>query len=198
MSWIQGGVVRRRSYHVGNLRAQLIAEARAILEAEGASGLNLRALAARAGIAPGSVYHHFASKQALLAELAAEGFGELESELRAAVGRQDPRPIRTCATAYFEFARSRPALYGLMFDAAVLSEDEAAAARGRMFACLEAGIAASPSQSERPPETIRQISLAVWTCAHGAASMLLAGSAGSDADLMDEVIAGLEALFRPR
>ena len=33
MPWVQGGSARRRPYHVGNLRIQLLEEARALLEA---------------------------------------------------------------------------------------------------------------------------------------------------------------------
>lgn len=196
MAWFEAGV-RRRSYHVGNLRAQLLEEARALLELGGLSQLNLRALAARAGIAPGSVYHHYASKQALLAGLAAAGFGELEATLRAAAGAE-VLPIRTCAQAYFAFARAQPALYALMFDPPVLSDPEVDAARTRAFEVLEDAIAAAPSQSDRDRRTIHQIALAVWACGHGAASMTLADPSDQEARLMDDVIFGLEALFGRR
>jgi len=39
---------KRRGYHVGNLRAQLMEEARALLEEGGLNQVNLRGLAARA------------------------------------------------------------------------------------------------------------------------------------------------------
>ena len=196
MAWLETGA-RRRSYHVGNLRAQLLDEARALLESGGLSQLNLRALAARAGIAPGSVYHHYASKQALLAGLAAAGFGELEAALRAA-STGGAMPIRTCAQAYFDFAQAQPALYALMFDPPVLAVPEVDAARNRAFEVLEDVIAGSPSQSDRDRRTVHQIALAVWACGHGAASMTLADPSDGEGRLMDEVIAGLEALFRRR
>ncbi|WP_304217841.1 TetR/AcrR family transcriptional regulator [Phenylobacterium aquaticum] len=197
MTWLEGGAARRRSYHVGNLRAQLLEEARALLETGGIGQLNLRALAARAGIAPGSVYHHYASKQALLAGLAAEGFGELEAALQAAAGTQAV-PIRTCALAYFGFARAQPALYALMFDPPILAEAEVDAARDRAFKVLEAAIAQAASQADRDEKTIHQIALAVWACGHGAAAMTLADPGDLDGRLMEEVISGLEALFRRR
>lgn len=197
MSWLEGGVARRRSYHVGNLRAQLLEEARALLESGGIGQLNLRALAARAGIAPGSVYHHYASKQALLAGLAAEGFGELEAALQAAAGTE-ALPIRTCALAYFGFARAQPALYALMFDPPLLAEREVGAARDRAFTVLETAIAQAASQADRDAKTVHQIALAVWACGHGAAAMTLADPSDQDGRLMEEVISGLEALFRRR
>ncbi|OYU70721.1 MAG: TetR family transcriptional regulator [Alphaproteobacteria bacterium PA2] len=191
-------MIKRRGYHVGNLRAQLMEEARALLEEGGLGQVNLRGLAARAGIAAGSVYHHYASKQALLAGLAANGFGELESALQAAADAAQPIPIRACALAYFGFARAQPALYALMFDPVMLSEADVSAARARAFAVLEAAIAAAASQADRDPQTVHRISLAVWACGHGAASMTLADDAEEQGRLMEEVIQGLEALFRRR
>ncbi|MFN3523653.1 MAG: TetR/AcrR family transcriptional regulator [Phenylobacterium sp.] len=196
MAWVDEEAPRRR-YHVGNLRAELLQHARAILEEAGLGALNLRSLAARAGIAPGSVYHHYASKAALLAGLAAEGYRELQAELEK-VSREAPQGarIRTCARAYFAFARAQPALYGLMHDAAVMSDPEVRAAMARAFAVLEelVGVALNPIQP-RTPEELHKVALAVWACGHGAAAMTLA-KVEADADLMENVIVGLEVLFR--
>jgi AcrR family transcriptional regulator len=198
MPWAPGIAPKRRGYHVGNLRAQLLEEARTLLETVGLGQLNLRALASRAGIAPGSVYHHYASKQALLAGLAAEGFGELETALREAAAAAQPLPIRACALAYFGFARAQPALYALMFDPLILAEPSVDAARDKAFAVLEQAIATAPSQSDREPDLVHKVALAVWACGHGAAAMTLADPSDVDGRLMEDVIQGLEALFRRR
>ena len=196
MTWADQGA-RRRPYHVGNLRALLLDEARALLESGGRSEMNLRALAGRAGIAAGSVYHHYASKAALLAGLAAMGFRELEASLREAAAQGGATPIRTTALAYFDFARAQPALYELMFDAALMSEADVAEARDRAFAVLRELIAAAPSQQGVEPAVIHKVALAVWACGHGAASLTQADDSGNS-PLMEDVIQGLEALFRPR
>lgn len=198
MPWPLVGASRRRGYHVGNLRAQLMDEARALLESGGIGKLNLRALAARAGIAPGSVYHHYTSKQALLAGLAAEGFGEFEAALRTAAMAATETPIRATALAYFGFARAQPAMYGLMFDPTVLADPEVATGRDRAFAVIETAIARSPAQPERDADLIHKVALAVWACGHGAASMLLADPTDTEGRLMEDVIQGLEALFLRR
>ena len=197
MPWVQGGAPRRRPYHVGNLRIQLLEEARALLESGGRSELNLRALAARAGIAAGSVYHHYASKAALLAGLAANGFRELEESLREAAEQASTEtPIRTTALAYFAFARAQPALYELMFDATLMTDPEVAGARDSAFAMLEELIGKAPSQQGVDPDLIHKEALAVWACGHGAASLTLADGAAEDSTLMEDVIQGLEVLFR--
>src|SRR3954469_18476023 len=107
----------RRRYHVGDLPGRLIREAREMLEEGGLKQLNLRALAARAGITAGSMYHHYESKAELLGELAAGGFKELRRELETADSvAGDGQRLRGWATGYFHFARREPALFALMFD----------------------------------------------------------------------------------
>lgn len=194
----QGGTPRRRPYHVGNLRTQLLDEARALLESGGRAQLNLRALAARAGIAAGSVYHHYASKAALLAGLAATGFRELEVSLRSAAADEagGQTPIRAAALAYFAFARAQPALYELMFDAALTPDPDVSAARDSAFRVLEDLIAKAPSQQGVPPALLHKVALAVWASGHGAASLALAEGGDREATLIEDVIQGLEVLFR--
>lgn len=199
MPWADGDTTKRRGYHVGNLRTQLLDEARGLLREGGLAKLNLRALAGRAGIAAGSVYHHYASKTALLAGLAAEGFGELETSLRqAAATAPQTAPIRAAALAYFGFARSQPGVYGLMFDPKILAEPEVAAARDRAFEVLKDVIGHAASQQDRSAEQVHEVALAVWACGHGAASMSLGGAEGAQTPLMEDVISGLEVLFRRR
>lgn len=198
MPWADADAARRRTYHVGNLRTQLLDEARALLETGGRAELNLRALAARAGIAAGSVYHHYASKAALMAELAAAGFRDLTEILREAeANAPEGGPIRACALAYFGFARAQPALYEMMFDAALMRDPDVAAARDSAFAVLEQAIGRAPSQQDRDADTVHKVALAVWACGHGAASLTLA-EGGDQSQLMEDVIQGLEALFRRR
>lgn len=186
----------RRRYHVGNLHADLLRHARTILEEAGIAALNLRSLAARAGIAPGSVYHHYANKNALLAGLAAEGFGELRAQLERAA-REAPAGarIRGNVRAYVAFAQCQPALYALMFDPAKGAHPDVCAASEDAFTVM-ADLIAEVMGEARPvsAEVVRRMALAAWTCAHGAASMSLSRP-DQGGDLLDEVLAGLEALF---
>lgn len=196
MAWTDGDTTRRR-YHVGNLRAELLQHARSILEDAGLSGLNLRGLAARAGIAPGSVYHHYVCKAALLAGLAMEGFRELQAALERVV-REAPQGarFRTFAQVYFTFARSQPALYALMFDPAMMADPQVAAARDGAFAVLEGLVTlALAPVSESSPCEMRKAALSVWACGHGAVTMMPPQPEADD-ELVEDVIRGLEVLFR--
>jgi AcrR family transcriptional regulator len=183
----------RGRYHVGDLPGRLIREARGMLEEGGLKQLNLRALAARAGITAGSMYHHYESKTALLAELAAGGFKELQRELeRADREAGQGRRLRGWATAYFGFARREPALFGLMFDPEIAALAPVAEAREAALAILTRIVAEVTAAQGRPDAPLSEITLAVWSASHGAA-LLGVGEEG----VIDEVIVGLEALFRP-
>lgn len=186
----------RRRYHVGDLPGRLIREAREMLDEGGLKQLNLRALAARAGITAGSMYHHYESKTALLGELAAGGFLELRRELEQAdhEARSGTR-LRAWATGYFHFAGREPALFALMFDPEIAELPAVAAAREAALAVLQRIVGEVAAAQGRVEPPLGQIALAVWAAAHGAAS--LAASTPHRAELIDEVIAGLEALFRP-
>ncbi len=167
-----------------------------MLDEGGLKPLNLRALAARAGITAGSLYHHFEGKTALLGELAAGGFVELRRELEAADrAAGEGGRLRGWATAYFRFALREPALFGLMFDPEIAELPAVAAARASALAVLQRIVEEVAAAQGRFGNRLEQITLAVWAAAHGAAA--LSPSASGDEELIGEVIAGLEVLFRP-
>jgi AcrR family transcriptional regulator len=184
-----------RRYHVGDLPGRLLREARTMLDEGGLKALNLRALAARAGITAGSMYHHYESKTALLGELAASGFKELRRELDRA-GREAPdgRRVRAWAIAYVAFAHREPALFELMFDAEIAQTPVVAEARAAALDTLRQLIAGFVGPRAPDPAAIENITTAIWAATHGTAS--LASNAPDPTHLVDEVITGLEALFR--
>ena len=181
-----------RRYHVGDLPGRLIREARAMLEEGGLKQLNLRALATRAGITAGSMYHHYDSKTALLGELAAGGFTELRQELeRADHTAVDGGRLRAWATSYFAFARREPALFGLMFDPEIAALPAVAQVREAALARLHGIVDEVVVSLGRHGAPTDKITLAVWSAAHGAAAL----SGPDQPDLIEDVITGLGALF---
>ena len=194
-------LARRRSYHVGNVRSQLSTAARGLLESEGASALSLRAIARRTGVALGTVYYHYADKNALLSGLAVEGFRDLGEAMRQATEtRKAASGLRAAGMAYLEFVRRRPAIYGLMYEIRDASrrpevvEAEAAAFEEMVRAVsLDFG----DDAGERAP---RQVAQAIWACARGIAALAIARGepGGLDAQTVDESVRGLEILVAPR
>ena len=96
------------TYHHGNLRPALLRAAGKMLEKEGPAGISLREAARRAGVSHAAPYRHFEDRDALLAELAAEGFEMLGEAMRGQTGR-------TMGEAYVRFALDHSQRFRLMF-----------------------------------------------------------------------------------
>ncbi|WP_344869577.1 helix-turn-helix domain-containing protein, partial [Amycolatopsis ultiminotia] len=105
-----------------DVRAALLASARAELLAHGPGGLSLRAIAARAGVSRATPKWHFGNRAGLLTALAIEGFAQLGDALVAAVrGLTDPAARFTAVgRAYLAFGLGNPELFDLMFRATEL------------------------------------------------------------------------------
>jgi len=155
-----------RPYHHGDLRNALLDAARALLEEEALADLSLRAVARRAGVSHAAPYRHFASHEALLVELATEGFVELRGEIVAAAAQSggESDKIAKIGAAYMRFVAKRPALARLMFGPQLPNRDgfsELGAAADSIG--MEIGAALhNPA-----------LGLAVWAAVHGLAMLIL-------------------------
>jgi AcrR family transcriptional regulator len=154
-----------RRYHHGDLRNALLESARALLE-EDISALSLRAVARRAGVSHAAPYRHFSNHEALLVELAKEGFMELRAEIANASAMRsfETDRITTIGAAYVRFVARRPALARLMFGPQLPNREkfpelgEAADGVG-----TEIGRALQDTAA----------GLAVWAAIHGLAMLIL-------------------------
>ena len=111
-----------KSYHNGNLRAELLDTAIEQLREGGAEDLSLRALARAIGVSQTAPYRHFADKSELLAAMATRGYRELLAALRQAgeIAGDCPREqLIGFAHAYVDYAANNPQLFKLMFGPAV-------------------------------------------------------------------------------
>lgn len=158
--------VRLRGYHHGDLRNALRGAAHAILEEEGLSALSLRAVARRAGVSHAAPYRHFPNHEALLVELAIDGFAALQSEIASAgavPGAISDR-ISNIGAAYMRFAAKRPALTRLMFGSQLPNRDT--------FPALAAAADAVGNEiGSALGDTA--LGLAVWAAVHGLAMLIL-------------------------
>ena len=112
---------RRRPNRRGEgerLRADLVEAASQLLEGlDSEESLSLRAVARQAGVAPQSVYLHFADKHALLSAVFEVRFADLIERLRAAVDAGDPPldRLRALCLAYCAYALRHPGHYRVLF-----------------------------------------------------------------------------------
>ncbi|MET8992016.1 TetR/AcrR family transcriptional regulator [Nonomuraea wenchangensis] len=95
----------------------IITAARELAETEGWEAVTTRRLAERVEYSQPVLYSHFKGKDAIMAAVAVEGFGELAGELRAArtAARDEAGALEGVGQAYVAFAERRPALYDAMF-----------------------------------------------------------------------------------
>ena len=179
----------------GSLRQRAIRAAHHILEKEGEAGLNLRAIAGEIGAGVGSLYYHFADKDALLAELAADGFRELRRLIAAAVHEPHHRtPFHAGCDAYLHFTRSRPALYALMYNERLLANhDVARRAEAEAFDAFQSSV----REFDVSDTYVEDVALTFWVLGRGIAAVSAAtnnGYPGAAKEIVRKVLRGLEIL----
>lgn len=111
-----------KTYHHGNLRAELLDTAVEQLRESGTDDLSLRALARAIGVSQTAPYRHFSDKSELLAAMATRGYRELYTSLveaRKNGGDSTAEQMLAVAYAYVDYAAANPQLFKLMFGPAV-------------------------------------------------------------------------------
>jgi AcrR family transcriptional regulator len=110
---------RNRRGEGARLRDDIVAGAAEVLdETRDESSVTLRAVARRVGIAPPSIYRHFADQPSMMLAVVQRTFEELETALRGALDAEgdDPRArLFAVCTGYLTFARTHPGRYRTMF-----------------------------------------------------------------------------------
>jgi AcrR family transcriptional regulator len=185
-----------RSPTVGNLRQRALAAAHRMLETRGEAGLTLRALAAELNTGAGGLYHHFAGKDALLAELAIDGFAELGRWMAMAtdappLGRT---PFNASAHAYLGFTRHRSALYAIMYNERILAGHAGVRrAEGEAFGVFRRSLDRHGAACANADD----VALAFWALGRGVACISCRADSdrpGAAKDIVARVMNGLEAL----
>jgi AcrR family transcriptional regulator len=180
---------------VGNLRQRALAAAHRMLEARGEAGLTLRAIAAELNTGVASLYYHFANKDALLAELAIDGFRELGRWMAMAAASPGARTtFNASGHAYLGFTRHRPALYAIMYDERLQAGHPGIrCAEAEAFDIYQSSLA----NLGLAEGDVADVTLAFWTLGRGIASIsdrFSGGSPGAAKEIVARVIRGLETL----
>jgi AcrR family transcriptional regulator len=183
MRWTKHDKDAPRGYHHGNLKETLMRAALALIAEKGPAGFTFAEAARWAGVSPAAPYRHFRDRDELMANVARRGFDLFEVTLLRAW--DDGRPSASTAferlgRAYLEFARTEPAYYSAMFEAAVPldTSPDLRQAGDRAFAVLRTAcerlLIELPAKS-RPPALM--MALHVWALSHGIASLFGRGDA---------------------
>ena len=164
-----------RTYHHGDLRAQLLARAAELGARDGAEAFSLRAVAAELGVSHTAPRHHFGDRQGVFTALATEGYTLLGQALETAA----PLGFAEVGAAYVLFAVSHPGHFAVMHAPELVHRDDAQlrAAAARTNRQLLDGVAAFA------PGTREQVAVkaaAAWGLVHGLATLALSGALAHD------------------
>ncbi|MTE12591.1 TetR/AcrR family transcriptional regulator [Nocardia aurantiaca] len=194
-------VERARSYHHGDLRAELLRRAEETLRGTGVDGLSLRQLARDTGVSHAAPSRHFRDKQALLDALTVAGFERLGAGFeRAAATGTFPERLRAMAHTYLRFAIDNPALLALMFARKNSPTPAIGEAAARAFTVPIEMVTDAQASGEVVPGDARRICLSAVAALQGLAAILGSGLVDAEeADgLFDEMVTHMMNGLRPR
>lgn len=162
------------SYHHGNLREALLAEAVRSVRAGEIDSFSLRASAKKLGVSPAAVYHHFADKTALINAVILETGLMLNARLVEAAGA-DTKPgdfALALGLVYIDFANDEPALFAQLMSTQC---DEAGDVQRMSLEIVAEAIRKDEGDKSVTPEELQEKVWASWAISHGFATLALAG-----------------------
>lgn len=167
----------RDSYHHGNLRKALIDAALDLIGSKGTGGFTFAEAARHAGVSPAAPYRHYKDREALVADVAGQGYRAFSVALAKAWNDGKPNAataFKRTGEAYLAFARKEPAYYSAMFESGlnVATYPELRTAADEAFETLKVAVAAlvaTAPEGQRPP--VLMVSLHIWAVSHGIASL---------------------------
>lgn len=110
------GTKERRERERHDTRELILSAAREMFASEGFEAVTMRAIADRIEYTPTALYHHFPSKQALVAELCERDFMTLAKIFYSAAEIADPvERMYAIGRTYLSFAEEHPSQYRFMF-----------------------------------------------------------------------------------
>jgi AcrR family transcriptional regulator len=178
----------RDTYHHGDLKATILAEAAVLVAERGADGLSLRELARAAGVSHAAPAHHFTDRRGLFTALATEGFGMLAEALTGA--RPD---FIDAALAYVRFAIDHPGHYEVMFDKSLYDATDPDLVAAETAAGTELAAGVGTLDDARARDDPQAAALAAWSLVHGFSLLWLNKAIDNDTDPMATVhrVAGM-------
>jgi AcrR family transcriptional regulator len=160
-----------------DLKEACVAEAMAIIEAEGVEKLSLREVARRLGVSHQAPYRHFPSRDHILAEVVARAFAAFAAFLDRHPRTDDPTAdMGRMGEAYLAYARDNPLAYRLMFGTPLPDwhEHPEMLRQGRhafSLLCDALRRKAERRGEVKGEDAILMDALFVWSCLHGLAAI---------------------------
>ncbi|GAB3448589.1 TetR/AcrR family transcriptional regulator [Streptomonospora sediminis] len=166
-------------YHHGELRNALLDAAEELVRERGGAEWSLREASVRVGVSPSAAYHHFASRQALVAALAVRIVARLGQRMGEAAeratgpGAEAQAGLIAAGCAYAAWALEDPAVARLAF--ANPPRDPRVEISPHPHDVLDAQLDRLAATGALDPESRRGAEYAVWAAVHGLAGLLTDG-----------------------
>jgi AcrR family transcriptional regulator len=158
-------------YHHGDLKTSLKQAALRLVQERGPRGFSLNEASRLAGVSVAAPYRHFDDKDALLAELARDGYELLEREIYKSVekGGSLRDQIVESGMAYLRFARNHADYFSVMFQSGLDRSKYPEIERS-----VKAGLGVIldlSKQYERTPALAEVRAVSAWALVHGLAAL---------------------------
>ncbi len=169
-----------------DVRASILQASLSLMNEGGLGALSMREVARRAGVSHQAPYHYFTDREAILAELAGDGFDRLYDYMVSAVGlarNERAEKNRALGEAYIRFALNNPEIFRLMFRAEMCDlarYPDAKAKADRCFQLVADTLGAASTTMSTSDKTSPDLVpvIAAWSAAHGLATLMLEGKLG--------------------
>lgn len=167
----------KSAYHHGDLRAQLIAAVRDLVESHGPDGFSVAEAARRAGVSSAAPYKHFKDRPELLRAVASEAMDHLREQMQKAADSHPPATVQGIAAmgqAYVSFARDQPGVFRLVFSLTEGHED-APDLLEKGQACFNVVIQRTAQYLGRAEDdlTVQNCAYMLWAGVHGHAFLTI-------------------------
>jgi AcrR family transcriptional regulator len=195
-----------RSAAKDDVRAGILKASRTLMNEGGLGALSMREVARRAGVSHQAPYHYFDDREAILAELAGEGFDQLYDYIVSAIGlaRDKAGKNRAMGEAYIRFALNNPEIFKLMFRCEMCDLVRYPNAKAKADKCFNVVVQILGAHGTSADKTNPDLApvIAAWSMAHGLATLMLEGklaqSFGDTIDQREAAANRIIALFSDR
>jgi AcrR family transcriptional regulator len=179
--WDKEGVmnsIRKKpkgAYQHGNLKESLLKAAFAVIKKTHQADFSLRELARTVGVTPMAAYRHFPSKEAILLEMASQGFLLLGERFQKALS-VDPADLQALGKAYVEFAVENPVYFRVMFHPDLHSNPgkfETRPEDKRAYQLLMDCVARNQTMGRFQNPNTEELAITAWSTVHGLASLIV-------------------------
>lgn len=165
---------KKTAYHHGDLRRAILEATTDMIDDEGLDSVSLRGVARQLNVSEAAPYHHFDSKQDLLAALAAEAYRGFRYALESAIAKEtDPfERLKALGRAYIAYGLEKRGRYRLMFGSHMVdlaAYEEVVDAGRPTRKILTDVVTECLGSSSSDVETVENVS---WALMHGITSLI--------------------------